>query len=519
VLRLGADRADLEGAVRTPGRALLAAAACALMVLAGAPVANATPGPSDAPEWWFDRWGVPALWAAGADGRGMTIAEIDSGVNASLPQLAAKVLPGTDFGSLGGDGQVDREIDPFGHGTAMASIMVAAPGIFGIEGLAPAAKVLPVAIPLIGTQDASTDDHLAEAIRWSADHGANIINMSLGADRDQADDSVACPADEQAAIYYALSKGDVLVAAAGNNGPSGDDLEEPSICIGVVTVGAIDSSGAVASFSSRTPKLTLTAPGVNIPSLGRIAGQAYDGKGTSQASAITSAALALVWSKYPTLTNRQLVARVLATLDNRQASADPAAGYGQLNPATAINTDVPADAPNPVYDVSDPFVKQLTPVAAPKVPAPAAVAPAPAGTFTAAAPGSDVTGEVRVAGGIGLAGLLGLLLLLVFGLRGRRHRAEEHRRNALPVWAAAGVGAGWHDVFEPPQWAAPSQAPQWAAPPGEVSVVYPPPSLTRTEPPTPDWLPPATHPATTGSPAGPPDPSPADERSESAESD
>jgi subtilisin family serine protease len=508
VLRVGADRGHLEGAVKAPGRVLLALAACALLVLAGAPAASATPGPSDAPEWWFDRWGVPALWAAGADGRGMTIAEIDSGVNASLPQLSAKVLPGVDFGSLGGDGRIDREIDPFGHGTAMASIMVASSGIFGIEGLAPAAKILPVAIPLIGTQDASGDDHLAEAIRWSADHGANIINMSLGADRDQADDSVACPADEQAAIYYALSKGDVLVAAAGNNGPSGDDLEEPSICIGVVTVGAIDSSGAVASFSSRTPKLTVTAPGVNIPSLGRIAGQAYDGKGTSQASAVTSAALALIWSKYPTLTNRQVVARMLATLDNRRASADPASGYGQIDPATAINTNVPADAPNPVYDVSDPFVKQLTPAVAPKIPAAGAVAAAPPGHFSAAAPPSDVTSEVRVAGGVGLAGLLGLLLLLLFGLRGRRHRADERRRNTLPAWAVpvgAASSTSWHDVFEPPQWAAPVHAPQWAAPPGEVSVVYPPPSLTRTEPPTPDWLPPATEstlpPATESTPA------------------
>ncbi len=78
--------------------------------------------------------------------------------------------------------------------------------------------------------------------------------MSLGANRDQKTESLACPSDEQAAIYYALSKGLMLVAAAGNNGPSGTDIEEPSVCIGVVTVGAIDSTGTVASFSSRTPE-------------------------------------------------------------------------------------------------------------------------------------------------------------------------------------------------------------------------------------------------------------------------
>jgi len=439
---------------------VLAAAASALMMLGTAP-ALAAPGPPDAPEWWVDRWGVPSLWAAGADGRAITIAEIDSGVNAALPELASKVLPGIDFGALGGDGRTDRETDPFGHGTAMASIMVASPGAFGIEGLAPAAKILPVAIPLIGTQDATTNDHLADAIKWSADHGAKIINMSLGADRDQKSDALACPADEQAAIYYALSKGGVVVAAAGNDGPSATDVEEPSVCIGVVTVGAVDSTGTVASFSSRTPKMTVTAPGVNIPSLGRIAGQAYNGKGTSQASALTSAAIALIWSKYPTLTNRQVVARLLATLDRPRTTADPAYGYGQINPATAISTAVPADAPNPIFDISDPFVKQLTPEAAPAKPAAVTLAPAPPGRYQADSPPSDVTDEVRIAAGVSLAGLAALVLLSYFGWRGRRRRLAGRGSTGPLSWTGSSAGSPWHDIFEPPVWAAPTQPPQW----------------------------------------------------------
>ena len=115
----------------------------------------------------------------------------------------------------------------------------------------------------------------------------------------------------------------------------------------------------------------MTAPGVNMPSLGRIAGQAYKGKGTSQASALTSAALALIWSKYPTLTNRQVLTRLLATLDGTRTTADPAYGYGEINPATAINSDrAGRSAPNPVFDVADPFVAQLTKPAAPAVPGP-----------------------------------------------------------------------------------------------------------------------------------------------------
>jgi subtilisin family serine protease len=483
--------------------------AVVLLLVAGAPAAVATPGPPDAPEWWFDKWNVPGLWAAGADGRGITIAEVDSGVNASLTALSGKILTGIDFGTQGGNGQIDRETDPFGHGTAMASIMVAAPTIFGIEGLAPAAKILPVAIPLLGTSDANGNDHLSDAITWAADHGAKIINMSLGASRDQQSDSLACPADEQAAVYHALSKGSIVVAAAGNNGPSPTDIEEPSVCIGVVTVGAIDSTGTVASFSSRTPKLTVTAPGVNIPSLGRIAGQAYQGKGTSQASALTSAALALIWSKYPTLTNRQVVARLLATLDSPNTSADPAYGYGQINPASAINTNVPANAPNPVYDVSDPFVAQLTAPTAVPTPAPASVAATPPGHYTAAKPPSSITDEVKTASGVAIAGLICLLLLLFFGVRGRRRRI---RPLVAPGWAgsagsstATGTTTRWHDVFEPPAWAAPEEPPTWTAPAGPPTVVYPPPTLAVVPPPEPPalWLPPAHPPAGSALPSDP----------------
>src|SRR4051794_5713931 len=138
----------------------------------------ATPGPSDAPEYWFDAWHVPTLWQSGARGQGITIAEIDTGVNANLPELRGRVLAGADLGGRG-DGQVDRQVDTFGHGTAMASIMVARPGVLGITGLAPAARVLPIAVPLGGTTTAERPDQVPQAIRYAAAHGAQIISMSL----------------------------------------------------------------------------------------------------------------------------------------------------------------------------------------------------------------------------------------------------------------------------------------------------------------------------------------------------
>ncbi|HJQ42276.1 MAG TPA: hypothetical protein VJ831_04285, partial [Jatrophihabitantaceae bacterium] len=99
---------------------MTAAVVGAVVLFGCAPPALAAPGPADAPEYWFDQWNVQGLWAQGARGKGVTIAEIDTGVNAALPELRTNVLRGKDFGEPG-DGRVDRETSEFGHGTAMAS--------------------------------------------------------------------------------------------------------------------------------------------------------------------------------------------------------------------------------------------------------------------------------------------------------------------------------------------------------------------------------------------------------------
>ena len=261
--------------------------------LALAAPAAAAPGPPEAPEWWFDAWQVPSLWTAGARGQGVVIAEIDTGVNASLAELSANVLPGKDFGNPSLDGRTDHELETFGHGTAMASLMVAHTGLADITGLAPDAKLLPIAVPIRGTDDAPAvgSDQVPAAIRWAADHGGKIISMSLGGERFANRDRFACPQDEQTAITYAIGKGAIVVASAGNAAAKGSPVEDPGVCLGVISVGAVDDNGAVASFSSRHPYLTMTAPGVSIPSLGRDAGTAFIGDGTSQATALTSAAL------------------------------------------------------------------------------------------------------------------------------------------------------------------------------------------------------------------------------------
>ncbi|MEO9133640.1 MAG: S8 family serine peptidase [Jatrophihabitantaceae bacterium] len=437
-------------------RSLIAVAAgLAVAILLPALPASGAPGPADAPEYWFDTWHVGQLWNQGARGQGIVIAEIDTGVNANLAGLQGRILPGKDFGPEGGDGRVDREIKQFGHGTAMASLMVSRPSTLGITGLAPGAQVLPIAVPLSGTTDAGADDHLAAAITWAADHGAKVISMSLGGTRTASTDSTSCPSDEQAAIFHAMSKGAILLASGGNRGYSDNAVEEPAVCLGVVAVGAVDQSGVVAGFSSRHPYLTLDAPGVNIASLSRIPGEAYSGDGTSQATAIASAVMALVWSKYPNLTGSQVVARVLATLANRTAKATPAYGYGTLDAYTAVTAGVPADAANPIAAAAAPFAARTRVFAD----APTPTAPPPAASSVKATGSFGIDGVPRLLGpsvvaGIGVAilGLLALLTLIVTGqVRRRRWRAPA------PVRAAAGSlavhvdvnGMLWHDIQSP----------------------------------------------------------------------
>jgi hypothetical protein len=449
--------------------ALVAGATVAALV--GATPAWAAPGPSDAPEYWFDQWHVTSLWAQGARGGGVTIAEIDTGVNAALPELHSNVLPGIDLG-VPGNGQTDRQTGAFGHGTAMASIMVGQAGILGITGLAPDAKLLPIAVPLTGTTDAGKPDRIAAAIRWAADHGGKVISMSLGGASSAQANGDPCPADEQQAVYYAITKGSVVLAASGNDGPTRNTVEEPGVCLGVVSVGAVDASGTVASFSSRHPYLTVSAPGVAIASLSKVLGSAYKGDGTSQATAIASAVVALVWSKYPQLTGRQVVARLLATTDRHSAVRDAAYGYGTIDAYQAVTASVPADAPNPVFAAADPFIARYNSFSggATRPSQPAGQQRSSFGNVSLQRNARLQTPTVRLGFKLAGAGLLAVLALLAVVLVGRRRRG---RAAAVAARHGRVPDAFWRDIVTPSRTGA--LAPPVIAPP----VMPVPPNVTQ----------------------------------------
>ncbi|HEX4776883.1 MAG TPA: S8 family serine peptidase, partial [Acidimicrobiia bacterium] len=205
------------------------------------------------------------------DARGQVVAVIDTGVDATHEDLRGQVLSGTDIVAGHGDGRVD----PNGHGTAVSGVIAATVGNgIGVSGAARGARILPVRV-----MDASGRGLLgdvAAGLVWATDHGATVANMSLAA---QGIDTFE-PLDD--AIAYARSRGVVVVAAAGNDGPS-SPLEYPADAAGVIAAGATDSANHVASFSSQGSWVAIAAPGVAVTTTAP--GNSYvDESGTSFAS-------------------------------------------------------------------------------------------------------------------------------------------------------------------------------------------------------------------------------------------
>ncbi|MFC8919373.1 type VII secretion-associated serine protease mycosin [Streptomyces sp. NPDC047821] len=326
------------------------ALAAALGALAFA-VLPATPAHADgirAQQWGLEAMRTTEAWRT-TKGEGITVAVLDTGVDAAHPDLEGNVLPGKDligFGAKRGDRPWAR------HGTAMAGI-IAGHGHGsgredGVLGIAPEAKILPVRVILEGGDPARTKARntrgtaLAQGIRWAVDQGADVINLSLGDDSESAHPD----AGEDAAVQYALSKGAVVVASAGNGGDKGDHISYPAAYPGVIAVTAVDRYGAHAAFSTSRWYATVSAPGVDIviPDPDR---KYYQGWGTSAASAFVSGAVALVRAAHPNLTPAQVKKLLVDTARDRpEGGHDIDKGYGTVDPAAAIEAGArlrPAD--------------------------------------------------------------------------------------------------------------------------------------------------------------------------------
>lgn len=359
-------------------------------------------------------------------GAGVTVAVVDSGVAAN-PHLDGIVLPGVNLVPDGTDGA--GRTDNYAHGTVIAG-QIAAQLISGsgVEGLAPDAKILPVRVyagvekQLVEAGFGPNTARLAEGIRYAADQGAQIINVSIS-----TSEKNATLAD---AVAYAQQRGSLVVASAGNrtnnDSPEQDDKDGaryPAGFSGVIGVAAVGSEGVVTTASIHGPHVSLSAPGQAIASSWPLGGDCVvgaDEPATSWATAYVSAAAALVASAHPSETPARWAYRLEATAVRAQPDTrSNVSGWGVVQPYDAI-VMVPGTG---LRGPKSPFVA-ASPSASPSA-TPEAVA-------VVIGPGPDAA-AITTATGIGVAGLIALGAIGALAIYVSRRREETAPRRAAPT--------------------------------------------------------------------------------------
>ncbi|MFD8593912.1 S8 family serine peptidase [Kitasatospora sp. NPDC059646] len=417
-------------------RALGTATLTAGFLFAGLPAASADQV-RDA-QWANQYFDLEKVWQV-TKGDGVTVAVIDTGVDASHPDLTGSVLRGFDPGGQGRDAKPTEE-----HGTGMASL-IAGHGHgtdTGMVGLAPGVKILPI---YRGT--ATNGDAIPDGIKWAVDHGAKVINISQVSSGDGRDDLPD-------AVAYAIKHGVLVVAGSGNDG---GEVRSPANIPGVLAVGAVDKNEQIWPKSNYGPEVMLTAPGSDIVMAG-VAGLGSCNKqycladGTSIATAYVSAAAALVYAKFPNLTPGQVANRLVksaAAPASGGKTPDPHYGYGVIQPYDALTKNIPTGSAQ-------------GPLGAPSGSAPSAGASAPgdsqggsSGNGGLGTPGaapelkqsSGATPMIIAAVG-GVLVLIVVLIVIVVVNNRRRSRAQAVQP---PVGGPAPYGAapGWPPAQPP----------------------------------------------------------------------
>src|SRR5881628_467877 len=260
-------------------------------------------------QWGLQSIGAPTAWNVNLGSHSVLVAVVDTGVWWTQPDIQANMWTNTADGTHGWD-FVDgdsnpMDIDPSGtyHGTGVAGVIAAITD--NGQGIAGTAQISVIALRALGSNGQGSSLNTSQAIRWAADQGAKVINLSLG-----TNETFVGPTDIQLAVNYAWSKGALIVAAAGNAGVG--TLDYPARLPEVVSVAAIDESGRRASFSNYGPGLDLSAPGSRIVTLNGGVNQPNQPngvhylQGTSFSTPFVSGIAGLLLSAEPGLTNVQL---------------------------------------------------------------------------------------------------------------------------------------------------------------------------------------------------------------------
>jgi hypothetical protein len=286
-------------------------------VARGAAIPN---DPNYASQWHLSKIQAPSAWDLSKGSSGMTVAVLDSGIDSTHPDLASKVVPGWNFLNNNSDTH-----DVLGHGTAVAGALAAATNNGnGGAGVAWSNPIMPLVV--LNSSNYADYSTVASAITYAADHGARIINISLGGNTSSS--------ALQSAVDYAWNKGAVVFAAASNN--SNSTPYYPAACNNVVAVSATDESDSLASFSNYGNWITISAPGDMILTTTSGGGYGY-WYGTSLASPVAAGVGALVLARNPSLSASGLVNILKQNSDDLGSPGfDQNYGWGRVNAYRAV---------------------------------------------------------------------------------------------------------------------------------------------------------------------------------------
>ncbi|MET9444014.1 S8 family serine peptidase [Streptomyces sp. NPDC006610] len=315
--------------------------------------------------------GAPKAWEAGYDGTGVKIAVLDTGVDATHPDLKGQVTASKNF-STAADAH-----DRFGHGTHVASIAAGTGAKSGgtYKGVAPGADILNGKV--LDDNGYGDDSGILAGIEWAAEQGADVVNLSLGGQDTPDTDPLEAAVDRLSA-----DKGILFAVAAGNSGP--ETVGSPGSANSALTVGAVDGKDALAGFSSTGPRLgdgaikpDVTAPGVDITAAsakGSVIAQEEGEKpagyvtisGTSMATPHVAGAAALLKQQHPEWTYAEIKG-ALAGSAKGGAHTPFEQGAGRVQVGKAIGQTVIADPVSVSFGVQEwphsddtPVTKQLT---------------------------------------------------------------------------------------------------------------------------------------------------------------
>jgi subtilisin family serine protease len=288
--------------------------------------------------------GAPAAWAAGYDGKGSRVAVLDTGIDATHPDLAGKVVASQSFVDTG------PPIDRHGHGTHVASTIAGTGSTY--RGVAPGADL--IIGKVLNDRGSGTDSEIIEAMEWATtEQQADVVSMSLGGCCTDGTDPMSIAVNELTA-----TTGTLFVIAAGNDGrPS--SIGSPGTADAALTVAATDKSDRLANFSSRGPRLgdralkpDIAAPGVNITAA-RAAGGTIGNpgdlyttlSGTSMATPHVAGGAAILAQRHPDWQAPQLKAALMSAAEDLPSSVYEV-GAGRLDVGRALNQQVHAETSN-----------------------------------------------------------------------------------------------------------------------------------------------------------------------------